>query len=264
MKEDKKDSSSKLIIQEIGEVHAAEKGSISLTRLPEEFYDRATTYLRTTLARIENMNISKEQGLTEEAYRLTEDYRRTKDILFSIYNTRERKIVLMAMNSSRKIHQSTENMVHDEMDLFFSLKFELEKIRERIMKIGQGKQQEPIRGETGINTPLMDYGPSEEKEPLSAFEAGNPEKPGKIERGGPRKEVSPPPSPMTESGSSGEGQSQIPRGSILVRAVKDIATFMCPDNTTLSMRKEDVALLQEDVAKVLIKGGYLEPMGELD
>jgi DNA replication initiation complex subunit (GINS family) len=249
MIEEKKETSSRAILQEIGEVHAAERGSISLTRLPDDFYERAVSHLKSTLARIENAKAGSEQTPTEEYYRLTEEYRRSKDILMNIYNTRERKIVLMAMNSARKISQSTEAMVHDEMDLFFSLKFELEKIRERVLKIGS-RSTEPIKGETGINTPLVDY---IETEPVTPVRA--PPR---------RKEKAPSEDPPSLDIPQVDPKNDVPEDMVLVRALKDIATFMCPDNTSITMKKEDVALLPPEIADILQKGGFVEPMGGSD
>lgn len=259
MKDPGKEPSARVVVQEIGEVHAAERGSISLTRLPDEFYERATTYLRTMLAKIENSKSSSEQVVSEEYYRSTEEYRRAREILTNIYNTRERKIVLMAMNSARKIQQSTENMVHDEMDLFFSLKFELEKIRDRIMKIGHGKHSEPIRGETGINTPITDYNDIQ-------VSSGKQVTPGTTVE-------TPPVSQTTQAGPEDgnivpdeyeNGVSDIPDGTVLVRALKDISTFMCPDNTSMSMKKDDIALLESGIAELLLNGGFIEQMEESD
>lgn len=257
MKGPGRETTAKAILQEIGEVHAAERGSISLTRLPDEFYERASTYLRTTLAKIENAKSSSDQVVSEEYYRTTEEYRRAKEILTNIYNTRERKIVLMAMNSARKIQQSTENMVHDEMDLFFSLKFELEKIRDRLMKFGQGRPNEPIRGETGINTPITDY--KEASEPRS-----KPEKEKAPSKQSERPPTAPEETPQEDMDEEGQEREETPPGTTLVKALKDITTFMCPDNTSISMKKDDVALLHVGIAQLLIKEGMVEAMEESD
>jgi hypothetical protein len=61
-----------------------------------------------------------------------------------------------------------------------------------------------------------------------------------------------------------EQRNDIPENMVLVKALKDIATFMCPDNTSISMRKEDVALLPPEIAEILQKGGFVEPMGGID
>ncbi|MGA1848037.1 MAG: hypothetical protein ACMUHB_01730 [Thermoplasmatota archaeon] len=255
MIEDKKETSSRAILQEIGEVHAAERGSISLTRLPDDFYERAVSHLKSTLARIENAKAGGEQAPAEEYYRLTEEYRRSKDILMNIYNTRERKIVLMAMNSARKISQSTEAMVHDEMDLFFSLKFELEKIRERVLKVGS-RSTEPIKGETGINTPLADY---IDTEPVAPPREASRKKV-VVETRAPSisRDTAIPESQAVEP------RQDVPDDMVLVKALKDIATFMCPDNTSISMKTEDVALLPPELAQILQEGGFVETRGGSD
>jgi len=251
MMDEKKETSSRAILQEIGEVHEAERGSPSLTRLPDDFYERAVSHLKSTLARIENTKAGSEQNPTEVYYRLTEEYRRSKDILMNIYNTRERKIVLMAMNSARKISQSTEAMVHDEMDLFFSLKFELEKIRERVLKIGP-RSNEPIKGETGINTPIVDYLGSEPERPQKTT-------PRKIDTTR-VKEAPSARTPVPVDVPPGDPGRDVPDNMVLVRALKDITTFMCPDDTSVSMKKEDVALLPPEIAEILHKGGFVEPI----
>jgi len=245
------------LLQEIGEVHAAEKGSIKLTRLPEDFYERANSLIESTRARIENQKATSKGELSEEYYRLMEEHRRAKEIMNNIYNMRERKIVLMAMNSARKISHSTDNMIHDEMDLFFDLKLEMEKIRGRVLKFG-ARSQEPLRPETGINTPLVDYVESEPISPMKArkderVEASKETSPDVKEPVKEVEETSPePPSPRP---------SDLPEGMVLVRALKDIATFMCPDSTSISMKKEDVAMLPREVVDILVLNGSVQPIG---
>ncbi|MGA1794120.1 MAG: hypothetical protein ACMUHM_09220 [Thermoplasmatota archaeon] len=245
------------LLQEIGEVYAAEKGSIKLTRLPEDFYEKANSLIESTRARIENQKATSKGEFSEEYYRLMEEHRRAKEIMNNIYNMRERKIVLMAMNSARKITHSTDNMIHDEMDLFFDLKLEMEKIRGRVLKFGT-RSQEPIRAETGINTPLADYIESEPITPPKEKAAPDPAGPGSkstMKKEAMKEEKEEPANPVPS------GRSDIPEGMVLVRALKDIATFMCPDSTSISMRKEDVAVLPREVVDILVLNGSVEPIG---
>ncbi len=251
---------SKAILQEIGEVHAAEKGSIKLTKLPDDFYERANSYIGSTLAKMENQKAQGKVEVSEEYFRLSEEYRRSKDILNNIYNTRERKIVLMAMNSARKISHNTDNMVRDEMELFFDLKLEMEKIRGRIMKFS-ARSAEPLRAETGINTPLADYVESE-PEKMTPFRGGN-------KNASTPKETTPTSSQKTKQVDPKQGSSfpeeskgnDIPVDMVLVRALKDIATFMCPDNTSISMKKEDIATIPRVIADLLQSSGSVENIG---
>ncbi|MGA1866586.1 MAG: hypothetical protein ACMUFK_03875 [Thermoplasmatota archaeon] len=247
------------ISQEIGEVHAAEKGSISLTALPDNFYEKANSFMDNTRTRIENFKASTREELSEEYYRLAREYKRSKDILNDIYNSRERKIALMAMNSARKISYSTDNMTLDEQNLFFDLKMEMEKARGRVLRFW-ARSQEPLRGETGMNIPLVDYEESE-PEPLSLFrekKVSSPPPPNlsvKIET---EKERSKEPQTSKPSGGTG---SDIPADMVLVKALKDIATFMCPDNTSITMKKEDVAVLPREIVDILLLNGSVEAIG---
>ena len=45
---------------------------------------------------------------------------------------------------------------------------------------------------------------------------------------------------------------------IVVRAVRDVDDFVTPDGRPVSMRKEDVATLPEEVASLLIDAGLAE------
>jgi DNA replication initiation complex subunit (GINS family) len=250
--------SSKAILQELGEVHAAEKGSIRLTKLPDDFYERANSYIQSTIAKMENHKAQGKVEISEEYYRLSEEYRRSKDILNNIYNTRERKIVLMAMNSARKISHNTDNMVRDEELLFFDLKLEMEKIRGRILKFS-ARSREPVRGETGIDTPLADFVESE-PEPLTPFRKKRENIPKEVvsqkDERTIKKEI-----PSSEGNPVPDEKREVPDNMVLVRALKDIATFMCPDSTSLSMKKEDIAMIPKEVAEILRTNGSIEPIG---
>jgi DNA replication initiation complex subunit (GINS family) len=210
---------------------------------------------------MENHKAQGKVEISEEYYRLSEEYRRSKDILNNIYNTRERKIVLMAMNSARKISHSTDNMVHDEMELFFDLKLEMEKIRGRILKFG-ARSQEPLRAETGINTPLADYVESEPVE-MSPFRDPKPSSKGKKEpdKGSTAVKEDTFVDRTPQSEPIEKARSEVPKDMVLVKALKDIATFMCPDNTSISMKKEDIALLPKEIADILSMNGSVEPIG---
>ncbi|MBN1389750.1 MAG: DNA replication complex GINS family protein [Candidatus Thermoplasmatota archaeon] len=257
MRPDDKDDN-RSTIQEIGEVYAAEKASIKITRLPDEFYEKANSLIEGIRARIENFKATTKEELSEEYYDLAEEYKRQKDILNSIYNMRERKIVLMAMNSARKITHSTENMVHDEENLFFDLKMEMEKIRGRILRFG-ARSQEPLRAETGLNIPLADY-EDPEPEPLSPFRDRNLYKqrpPPKEKPEIKKEEVNELLAPPLKKRS----KDDLPEGMIAVKALRDIATFICPDKTPITMKKEDVAVLPKEIVNILVMNGSVEPIG---
>lgn len=247
------------ILQEIGEVHAAEKGTISLSALPDNFYERANSFMDNTRTRIENFKAATREELSEEYFRLAREYKRSKDILNDIYNSRERKIALMAMNSARRISYSTDNMTLDEQNLFFDLKMEMEKARGRVLRFW-ARSQEPLRGETGMNIPLVDYEESE-PEPLSPFrerKAPAPLPPPARAKTEVKKENTGEPQPPEPPS---EKSSDVPPDMVLVKALKDIATFMCPDKTSITMKKEDVAVLPREIFEILVLSGSIEEIG---
>lgn len=254
--------------QELGEIQSAERGSTSLTRLPDQFYERSSTYLRSLLAEMENCTSEDATELDEKYYRISEEYRRSKDILERIYSTRERKIVLMALNSSRGINQKTDDMVHDEEELYFSLKVELEDIRERILRYDRyHKRPVRLRPETGINTSTDDFieetverstgsGPKKKPEMDKTLADIEDLKEGVVsqEKEVPEEKIK---GPSKEARSQENEEEDTPE-RIVVRAVTDISPFVGPGNRTYSMKKEDVASLPTEVARILMDGKMVQ------
>ncbi len=282
MSSDKTDHNRSITFQELGEIQSAERGSTALTRLPDQFYDKATTYLKSLLAEMENCTSENTKDLDERYYRVSEEYRRSKDILERIYSTRERKIVLAALNSSRGINQKTDEMIHDEEELYFSLKVELEDIRERALRYDRfHRKPSMLRPETGINTTTDDFlgmpvemspvekGPTKapmmdralaDLEELGA-EVRNDEK-SKVLRKGDDDINSHGSEPEPRPVQGKKSTENIDDSVIIIRAIKDIEPFVGPDNRTISMKKEDVASLPSQIASILIQGGMAQPVEE--
>ncbi len=264
-----------ITFNELGEVHSAERGSTSLTRLPDQFYERAASYLKSLLVEMENCTSEGSKEPDDKYMRISEEYRRSKDILERVYSTRERKIVLAALNSSRGINRSTDEMIHEEEELYFSLKVELEDIRDRILRYDRMHKRPPvIRPETGINTSTDDFienetegekpsGPTKapmmdktlaDLEELSSEVRSDGEKAGK--RSGPNLDL--PPSDDVKQRGSTTGFD----GWIVVRALKEVGPLVGPDNKTVKLAREDVATLPAQVAKILIDGGMVQVVEE--
>ena len=283
MIDNKLDRNRTITFQELGEIQSAERGSTALTRLPDQFYEKATTYLKSLLAEMENCTSENTKDLDERYYRVSEEYRRSKDILERVYSTRERKIVLAALNSSRGINQKTDEMIHDEEELYFSLKVELEDIRERALRYDRfHRKPSMIRPETGINTTTDDFlgmggdmrsieeGPT--KAPMRDKALADLEELGSEVRNDEKSKVLQPKEDdvMVQHGpNTGPGPvkrkmqtENIDNDVIVVRAIKDIEPFVGPDNRTISMKKEDVASLPSQVASILIQGGMAQPVEE--
>lgn len=249
----------------LAEVYSAEKGSISLTRLPEDLYERSTTYLKSLLVAIENSATEDGDRFDQETMSRSDDYKRAKEILERIYATRERKIVLLALNSSRGISVKTTNMSEQEEDLFFTLKVELENTRDRMIRYDSFlKKPQTLKKETGIDTSTDDFMEGTE-EPE--------EDPGKYKKVVTTKNPDPlecrtdkvPSSKITienvRKNLSDQEISACLDGYEVIRAVQDIEPFVTQDGITVSMKKEDVATLPEEIAAVLVNGGMARRIG---
>ncbi|MCU0799804.1 MAG: DNA replication complex GINS family protein [Candidatus Thermoplasmatota archaeon] len=269
------------LIQRLGEVQAAEKASNSLTKIQDDFYERTSGHLRALLAELENCD--PEQGRTPDElyYRLSERLKRARQILERIYATRERKIVLLALNQSRKSAPKGEdrgknvNMLTDEADLFYTLKVDLETVRERLLKYDTSiRKQLTIPIETGIDTTTDDFVEETAREPDRAPQRQPMMKVtpsmDELVRGKGKKEVlrsasdnapisAPTDQPISRSVRCPGG----PEGTALVKALKDIDPFVLPDGTSITLRKDDIASLPEPVARVLMGSGLLALLGEV-
>lgn len=253
-----------MTFHDLAEIQSAERGSTALTRLPDQFYERATTYLRSLLAEMENLGSEGSKEIGDGYYRVSEEYRRSKDILDRIYSTRERKIVLAALNASRGINQKSEQMIHDEEELYFSLKVELENIRERILRYDRfHRKPSSIRPETGINTTTDDFlGPQIEpkvekraptKAPMMDKALADLEELGSEVKEMDYKQEPEPTGPRETSPATLRDRDAPPVA--IVRALKDIEPFVGPDNTTIALKEEDTASIPVDVATILVNGG---------
>jgi DNA replication initiation complex subunit (GINS family) len=257
-----------ITFHDLGEVHSSERGSTSLTRLPDQFYERSATYLKSLLTRMENCTSGGTKEPDEAYMRISEEYRRSKDILERIYSTRERKIVLSALNSSRGIIQSTEEMIRDEEDLYYQLKMQFEDVRERVLKYDRmHKKPRIIRAETGINTSTDDFTDEEETGPTNAPMLDSTL--AKLKRKGQDVENSQSGNlihsevPEPETGNETEGPPLDEASSqdlLIVRALKEVGPFVGPDKRTVKLAKEDVISLSGQVARILLEGGMVEEL----
>ncbi len=267
------------LIQRLGEVQAAETASNSLSKIPDDFYERTSGQLRALLAELENCD--PEQGRTPDElyYRLSERLKRARQVLERIYATRERKIVLLALNQSRKAAPGEDrgrnvNMLSDEADLFYTLKVDLETVRERLLKYDTSiRKQLTLPAETGIDTTTDDF----VEEPVREPDKGTRRPPmmkttpamddlvkGNVAKG-PQKEPNvdvhskaPPIQVQVRSERCHGG----PEGMSLVKVLKDIDPFVLPDGTSITLRKDDIASIPDPVARVLMGSGLLVPLGE--
>lgn len=240
----------------LAEANSQEKGSNSLVKLPEGFFERAVSYIKASFAEIEN-SLSDGGVPDKAAIRRSGENQRAREILESLYNTRERKVVLAALNSSRGIDQRTENMTENEKDLFFNLKVEIENKRDRVLRYDRLLSRPIVpRKETGIDTMTDDFS-VEDRVQAAARNArakviepsDSCELPRKVEADAQRK---------------GEAVQEISgaclRDQKLVKALVDVGPFACGDGSSVQMSRNDIATIPRSIAEILVKQGMARMM----
>lgn len=247
--------------QVLAEVYNTEKGSSSLKSIPEDFYERATTYIKSLLVDIENHRGEEGNRLDYSTLRKSDDYKRAKELLERIYSTRERKIVLLALNSSRGVNVKTGEMTDMEESFYYTLKVEMERTRDRFLRYDAFmKKPERPRKATGIDTTTDDFVSETEpspKENKGSSAKTKEERECKVVRTR-AKDLSE--NDLKESGKVRDNDNCLD-GYKIVRAVKDIEPFVTGDGRTISLDKEDVATLEENVAAILVNSGKAKIVG---
>ncbi|MDG6225797.1 MAG: hypothetical protein QCI82_09830 [Candidatus Thermoplasmatota archaeon] len=251
----------KFDFSDLADIHSQEKGTNSLSRLPDDFYSTAVAYIKSLFLQVEKSRADLQISLGKEAVRTTGEYQRAREVLEAIYNTRERKIVLAALNASRGINYRTDNMTEEEKDLYFNLKVEMENKRDRVIRYDRMlSRPSAIRPESGIDTTTDDFLTPEvhDQEP--------PVDPPPLKIGTPTENACEPPRKKeADRQRTGSSMATQPEGScldgyILVRALVDIGSFACGEGQCVSMKGEDIATLPSEIASVLIQQGMVREM----
>lgn len=259
MRPEKANQSKKASFQELGEVYNAERSSMSLTRLPDDFYTRAVDYLRSLLVSMENCGSEDGPSVNEEYHHLSDEYMRAKDILERVFTTRQRKIVLTALNASRTKEPEAKGgmMDNDEADFYYSMKISLENLRDRVLRYDRLlKRPQRIRPETGIDTSTDDF---LEEGVLDGRQIapGSAEGPAAV----PKERKTPPDtgkgSLIGDDGTVPDAPAPAHKGgsAIVVRALQDIEPYVDVEGRTVFLKKDDVATVDEQTGSILVESG---------
>ena len=270
-------------MQELGDVYYSEKGQNRLTKLPEKFYERAAAYLKRLQVKVECSKSEDASIYGGEAYQSSEEIHRAREIVERIYNTRERKLVLAAMNSARGIKQDLKNIDSEEDNLYYDSKLVFGENRDSILRFDRlNPKPDKMRPETGINTTTDDFVDpmdiSEDRLEKVASDISKKLKEGPTEvtpgveddkegvassnlRDGDGTDVSSNPRRGIGSDESRYGSrhhTEMAEGSVVVRALQDIADFTALDGAVISLAREDIIYLDGKMAKILIEGNFVE------
>ncbi len=239
-------------MQELGDVYYSEKGQNRLTRLPEKFYERAASFLKRLQVKLECSRSEDASIYGGEAYQSSEEIHRAREIVERIYNTRERKLVLAAMNSARGIKQDLKNIDSEEDNLYYDSKLVFGENRDSILRFDRlNPKPEKMHPETGINTSTDDFvDPMDIREDRLEKVASTISK--KLKEG--PAEVT----PVEEPRHGSRHHTEMAQGSVVVRALKDIDDFTALDGSVIGLKKEDIIYLDGKMAMVLIEGDFVE------
>lgn len=115
----------------IAQVYREERGSTTLTKLPLHFYQRLTQYLE----RLHNSYLEerKNDPSSPKSIMLEDEYNKAQKRSFQIYEHRERKIILLALQAANGGKPNLNTMTKMEKNAFDTLVDTLLKNRSRIL-----------------------------------------------------------------------------------------------------------------------------------
>lgn len=127
----------------ISQIHQAEQKSTILTKVPKEFYKE----LREFLNRLKEALEESQAEASSKTMMLSDEYRRARRRATQIWETRERKITLLALSAVNEIHPDTKLMVGEEKELFEMLVSVLKENREQNL-IGKNNEESITKQES--------------------------------------------------------------------------------------------------------------------
>lgn len=121
-------------------IQQMEKNSPTLTKIDSDFYDALSSYLKYLDDRVEKETSSQKQML------LRDEIKNTNKIATSIYEQREKKILLASISKARGGNPDLENLVSVERNLFESLLQLMMQTRKELLKNkSKGDKKEEIK-----------------------------------------------------------------------------------------------------------------------
>jgi len=112
----------------IRNIQDMEKKSPSLTSIHQKFYQSVLEYITTLNNRLQNESSEQKKLL------LRDEINNTEKITYSIYEFREKKILLAAISKIRGGAPNTKNLVREEQELFETLLDLLKKTRKQLLE----------------------------------------------------------------------------------------------------------------------------------
>jgi len=199
-------------------IQETEKNSPILTELVSDFYNDLAEYLANLNNRLEKETAHQKQIL------LNDEIQNTKKIAASIYEQREKKILLAAISKARGGNPDLKNMIDAETDLYESVLNVMLTSRKRYLEKETKKESENT-------TKTID---TEEKKEEKIEEHPKIEEPVKTK------------------------ETKQKNTNPIIRITKDIPEFIGTDEKKYNLKNNDVLSLPEDMGEMLLKRGVAE------
>jgi len=126
-----------LTYSKLRNIEQNEKMSSSLTDIGIDFYKEAISYIKELEEKIEDER--KREPASRKLMLLSDELRNTKRILNTIFERREKKIIMAALLAARAPRKPPENMTREERNFYEAL---LELIKENRKRIFEAKKKE--------------------------------------------------------------------------------------------------------------------------
>ena len=221
--------------ESVREIHIKEMKSSSLTRLELNFYEEFFKHLG-SLEKTHQKLVQAGRSDTDTVL-LSEEIRKLKSLINSIYERRERKIIFLAQVEARGSKPNTKNLTDLERILYDELVLLLKRTRS---KLETGKISVPYHDTTtSQNEQSNDNQYDAQKSREDAQIISNEQVPSGTNK--------------TQNGSKqGKGEDQ---NFSLVQILEDNVAFQDEDSHKYFLKKEDVITLPVKYAQILVKRG---------
>jgi DNA replication initiation complex subunit (GINS family) len=203
-------------------IQETEKNSPILTELVPDFYGDLTEYLENLNNRLEKETAHQKQML------LNDEIQNTKKIAASIYEQREKKILLAAISKARGGNPDLKNMIDAETNLYESVLNVMLTSRKKYLEKETKKESEDA-------TKTIETEEKREDEIVEQPEIKEPAKTKETKQ----KNTNP-----------------------IIRITKDIPEFIGTDEKKYNLKNNDVLSLPEDMGEMLSKRGAAEKINK--
>lgn len=205
-----------------------ERQSPELMNIGDDFFEKALGHIRQLKARLEQER--QKNPSSKKVLLISDELRNTERIWKSIFERREKKVVQAALSAARGGSHTPKYLTRQERRFYDRLVALLRENRERILEGETSGDAQPAAasstdGETRKEADTAP--PPEEKEPETR--------------------------PADETGGAEEQERDV-----TLRMLQDMPSFVGSDMNNYALEKEDVVVLPEKTAAILVERGAAE------